>query len=137
MGKARLYNHQTKIGTRITVHLQTGESIIGRLLNIEFRDGGSVILSDAEKEVKTKKNSNVVKRSFLGFVIIRASNIVSIGGHGDNASPVGASNHVDSLAVVVKSNNNNNQHINQPVQQHQNQSGLINYDQMMRENARR
>ncbi len=130
MGKSRLYSSTTKIGSRVAVQLHSGETIIGRLLNIEFRDGGSLILSDAEKEFKTKKNPSIIKRSYLGFVIIRSSSIVSIGGHGDNASPVGASNHTDSL--VVGNNNAANSKNNQN-QKSGGNSGAINYAQIMKE----
>ncbi len=94
MGKARRVL-DSRIGNRGVVRLTTGETVTGRLLALDKKDG-TVALGDAERE-RAARGSGRVIRAALGFAIVRGFCIVSINVH-DAASPIGWAGHADTLA---------------------------------------
>ena len=123
MGKARRASDAAKIGKRISVKINSSlknETITGRLLAVESTDG-SLVLSDAERERRTK-SSNSLQRSYLGFVVIRGSQILSISSGGglleggttsnnnsnSSTSILGGADHLDTNLVSSNTTNRNN-----------------------------
>ena len=141
MGKARRASDAAKIGKRISVKINSSlknETITGRLLAVENTDG-SLVLSDAERERKTK-SSNSLQRSYLGFVVIRGSQILSIssssGGGNSSSSILGGADHLDTNLVsntTANRNNNSNQQTSSTTNQGKASSTTkIDYSRMMK-----